>query len=238
MARRLLGGRARHAQGSRPDDRRPTRRRRPPPTRAARRRRRDPVAAALAEQRREIARDVHDGVAQELAFIVFQLDRLPSRADDERALLELRAAARRALREARLTIDELRAARELPLSQLLEEEVSSFESRSGVAVDLRLELSCDVDRDRRIAVLRILGQALANAADHGAARRVRVHVHARDDRVALSVADDGAGFASAAAAGSHGWGILSMRERAELLGGSFSVVSAPGRGTEVAVSLP
>lgn len=195
------------------------------------------VARALAAQRRQIARDVHDGVAQELAFIAGQLDRLSAQPADDDLLRELRAAAHRGLREARLTIDELRAARHVPLRELLDDEVASFSARTGVPVDLRLELDCDVGRERRIAVVRILGQALANAADHGAARRVRVHVRAHAAGIELSVADDGAGFA-AASAGGRGWGLLSMRERAELLGGSFTVDSVPGRGTEVAVSLP
>lgn len=195
------------------------------------------VASALAAQRRQIARDVHDGLAQELAFIAGQLDRLAAQRADDDLLRELRAAAHRGLREARLTIDELRAARHVPLRELLGDEVASFTARTGVAVELRLELACDVDRDRRIALLRILAQALANAVDHGAARRVRVHVRAAAAGIELSVADDGTGFA-AAAAGVRGWGLLSMRERAELLGGSFSIDSVPGRGTEVAVSLP
>lgn len=244
MGRRLLGGRARHWREARFFDRGRTRR-----TKVAQPQRttdgpaggpeRSDVAAALAEQRREIARDVHDGVAQELAFIVCQLQRLETSADDEPLVRELRAASRRALQEARLTIDDLRAPRDQPLAQLLESEVSSFEARFGVAVELHLDLRCEVDRDHRTAVLRIVGQALANAADHGAARRVSVRVRSHPSGVALSVADDGAGFAPAAVgAEPHGWGLLSMRERAEVLGGSFAIRSVPGHGTEVAVTLP
>lgn len=182
---------------------------------------------------------MHDGVAQELAFIVGQLQRLETRAADAELVRELCAASRRALQEARLTIDDLRAPPDLPLAQLLEAEVGSFEARFGVAVELHLDLRCEVDRDHRTAVLRIVCQALANAADHGAARQVCVRVRSHPSGVTLSVADDGAGFAPAAvAAGPHGWGLLSMRERAEALGGSFAIRSVSGHGTEVAVTLP
>lgn len=199
------------------------------------------VDSALAEQRREIARDVHDGIAQELAFIAVQLRQLDRTSGDGDLVRELQAASRRALLEARLTIDVLRAPGEVSFAWLVEQAVRSFEARSGVAIELRLELDgCPPpDRERRTAVLRILGQALANAAEHGAARRVRVSLRAGPAGLSLRVSDDGAGFVPAAVgARPRGWGIVSMRERAELLGGSFTIDAAPGEGTEVAVVLP
>ncbi|MDO8212480.1 sensor histidine kinase [Conexibacter sp. CPCC 206217] len=205
------------------------------------RRERERRSAALAEQRRAIARDVHDGLAQELAFIAAQLQRLDGAAPDPDLVRELRAASRRALIEARLTIDTLRAPSDVPLGTLVEQAVASFTARFGVAVELRLELAgaAASDRARRTAVLRILGQALANAVEHGTAERVRVCLRTCAGGLSLSVADDGRGFAPPVGAPApRGWGLVSMRERAELLGGSFRVSARPGEGTEVAVVLP
>jgi signal transduction histidine kinase len=220
------------------------RRTRPAPRRAAagpRRRERARLAAALAEQRRAIARDVHDGLAQELAFIAAQLQRVDGVTHDADLVHELQAAARRALQEARLTIDTLRAPPDVPFARLVQQAVMSFEARFGIAVELQLEVASDVaaDPERRTAALRILGQALANAVEHGAAQRVHVCLRTVTEGLSLSVADDGAGFApTAVVPAARGWGLVSMRERAELLGGSFSVYARPGRGTEVAVVLP
>lgn len=243
MARRVLGGQARCSSHSRVLNRPRTRRRRQtrpaPPRRLQERAERARLAAALTAQREAIARDVHDGIAQELAFIAGQLDRL-DRGDDDLAR-ELRSAARRALHETRLTIEVLRAPPGVSFRHLVERAVATFEARFGVPVELRLELLDDIsaDRERCTAVLRILGQALVNAADHGTPRCVRVLLRASASGLTLNVADDGAAPAPAPATPApRGWGLVSMRERAELLGGSFSIVTRPGVGAEVAVVLP
>ncbi|ADB50949.1 sensor histidine kinase [Conexibacter woesei] len=247
MARQVLGGKARCSSHSRVLNRPRTRRRRQtrpaPPRRLQQRAERARLSAALQAQRRAIARDVHDGIAQELAFIAAQLGRLDQGAGDGDLAHELRAAARRALHEARLTIELLRAPPDVSFERLVEQAVATFQARFGVPVELRLELSDDVsaDRERCTAVLRILGQALVNAAEHGTPRCVHVLVHASAAGLALTVTDDGAGDRAGAAScapAPRGWGLVSMRERAELLGGSFSFNARPGVGAEVAVVLP
>lgn len=203
---------------------------------AARQRRNAKLAAALTEQRRQIARDLHDGLAQELSFISCQLQRLDGDGPDAALVRELQAASGRALLEARLAIEVLRIGDAVPLADLVGRMVASFQERFGIEV--RLELASDVvaDGKRRAAVLRILGQALTNAVAHGGASHVTVRIRGDEREISLLVTDDGVGFDPRATSG--GWGLVSMRERTEVLGGSFHVASRPGAGTEVAVALP
>lgn len=195
------------------------------------------LAAALTAQRHAIARDLHDGLAQELAFIAAQLPRLGRGGDDARLLRELQVATGRALLEARLAIDALRAADAVPLGVALRRLADAVRGRFGTEVQLALPRDLTVDAARRTALLRIAAQALANAVQHGGARAVDVTVEVAGPGVRLRVADDGAGFDPAADA--SGWGLVSMRERCELLGGRFRIAARPdGGGTEVTVVLP
>src|ERR1700754_3308695 len=121
MARRVLAGRARCSPKERSNDRRRARARqiqtgvrRTAATGRRGRKERARISAALAEQRRAIAREVHDGLAQELAFLASQLQQLDAAAVDADLVSELRAASRRALVEARLTVDVLRSEADQP----------------------------------------------------------------------------------------------------------------------------
>ena len=111
--------------------------------------------------------------------------------------------------------------------------------RFGIEVDLDLENDVIVDAERRNALLRILHEASINAIRHGMARRILVRLRGGPDGPSLRIADDGAGFdVQAAVSSGRGLGLISMRERAEMLGGSLSIDSSPGAGAIVEVGLP
>jgi signal transduction histidine kinase len=96
-----------------------------------------------------------------------------------------------------------------------------------------------VDAERRNALLRILNEAMINATRHGAARQILVRLSGDQRGPALSISDDGSGFdVPAAVRAGRGLGLISMNERAELLGGGLNIISAPGTGTVVEVGLP
>ena len=189
-----------------------------------------------ATDRRRVARDVHDGLAQELAFIASHAQRLDRSGADAAIVRQLQAAAQRALLEARLTIELLRAPDDAPLDLLVKRTVASFQARFRVAVDLDLAGAPGVDAERRTAFLRILGQAMANAVEHGGASRMVVRLRECDGGVSLRVDDNGCGFDASRTR--SGWGLTGMRERAELLGGRFNISSRPGLGAAVEVGLP
>ena len=180
---------------------------------------------AAERERRRIARDLHDGVAQELAFIRRRAARIPEAE-------EIAVAAERALLDSRWAIEYLAAAPDEPLERVLERHAAVIAARTGVAVTFASSGAAHAGPEVREALARILGEAVANAR-HGGATRVCVELSA--DPLRLRVADDGKGFDPAGVA--HGFGIGGMTERAALVGAKLSVRSGPGAGTEVAVEL-
>jgi signal transduction histidine kinase len=189
----------------------------------------DAVAArAAARERRRIARDLHDGVAQELAFIRRRAARLTGQADAR----DIAIAAERALLDSRWAIEHLARAPDEPLERVLARHAAVIAARTGVAVTFSTTGSADAGPEVSEALARILGEAVANAR-HGDA--TRVHVELSSHPLRLRVVDDGTGFDPSLNAA--GFGLGTMRERAKLVGAELRVRSGPGTGTEVAVEL-
>jgi two-component system, NarL family, sensor histidine kinase DegS len=201
------------------------------------------------DERRRLARELHDGPAQALAAALFGLDlavtaidRAPGTAREE--LLSARALVRDALDDVRGLMAGLRP-------RLLEERglVVALQSLVGApplwgpAVTFEARGIDGLDRlppDIELALFRIAQEAVSNARRHGGASDVRVTLEVRPDVVVLGVLDDGHGFVPELALRSsrHGEGLPGMRERAVQLGGELSIESAPGFGTRVSVSVP
>ena len=197
------------------------------------------VQRVAVDERRRMARDMHDGLAQELAFIATHSQRLSQTGEDAATAVHLRAAAERALHDSRTTIAVLTSPEDAPLDLLIGRTVESFRSRFGVDVELDLQSDVVVAAERRNSLLRILHEALTNAIRHGDAGRILVRLTGDRRGSALRIDDDGCGFDVEATINSvRGLGLTSMSERAELLGGSLNVSSTPGKGTVVEVELP
>jgi len=182
---------------------------------------------AAARERRRIARDLHDGVAQELAYIQRRAARLQGVPG-----AEIAGAAERALLDSRWAIEHLARPPDEPLDRVLARHASVIAARSGVAVSFAASGAADAGPEVRDALARILGEAVANAR-HGNA--TRVHIELLSEPLRLRVIDDGSGFDTSA--GTPGFGLGGMRERAALVGAQLRVRSGPGAGTEVAVEL-
>jgi signal transduction histidine kinase len=191
--------------------------------------------AGRVEERRRIARDLHDGLAHELAFIASKAHRSSATSADPDAR-ELAGAADRALDEARRAITVLSST----APQSLVTAVTQTAEDLGARLDLQvqLDLAADVDAPPAVTehVLRIVREAITNSANHGHPNCVTVSLR-KDDGVRLVITDDGCGFDVDSASGS-GFGLLSMRERAASIGAGFVLVSAPTRGTRIEVALP
>ena len=193
------------------------------------------AATAVLEERRRIARELHDGVAQELAFIGRRARRLASRTGVDEAR-QIAAAADRALGDSRRAIATLTRPLDQPLSEVLAEAVGEVVARHPVELDLSLAHGVRIGNDAREALVRIACEAVSNAARHGQAQCVRLELE-NGKHVRFRVVDDGVGFDPTIPLTGH-FGLVSMRERAQAVGGSFRVRSAPGTGTEVEVVLP
>jgi signal transduction histidine kinase len=192
---------------------------------------------AVVDERRRIARDLHDGLAQELAYIFLETRALVSSGRAPEVLAHVVSAAERALGESRRAIATL-AGEDESLSSAVADVAEEIADRSGLRLELVLSDGLDIDPHQREELLRIAREALSNAAKHAAASTVRVEL-TNGDGIRLRVEDDGIGFDPAATRrrSTGGFGLVSMLERAELLGAELRLESAPGAGTRVEVAL-
>jgi signal transduction histidine kinase len=197
------------------------------------------LAAAHLEERRRIARDLHDGLAQEIAFIgrnAALLRDAGAQAAAVDAVERIVAAAERARVESRRVVAALNTHVQEPLERSLTQAAHEAAARYGASIDLRLAGGIVLAPAEREAVVRIAGEAVTNAARHSGARDVRLDLDRLDGAVRLRVVDHGCGFDSTTH-DAQGFGLISMRERAEALGGRFQIRSSKGIGTRVEVVL-
>ncbi|MFF0264123.1 sensor histidine kinase [Kribbella sp. NPDC004536] len=183
---------------------------------------------AVAEDRRRLAREMHDGVLQELGYIRSEISTF-----DGPKVEKILGASDRALDEARQMLEALGRSDDEPLGFVLHRAVEELAQRYGVTLDLALDESIVVDRPQRHALVRIAREAVLNAVRHGKAERVRIELSRHGDESMLRIADDGTGFDSAQR--QTGFGLISMRERAEALPGTFVLTTQPDEGTTVVV---
>ena len=194
------------------------------------------AAAAVLEERRRLARELHDGLAQELAFISTQTRRLLA-TSDRRRIEQLALAAERALDESRSAIRALTRRLDEPLEVAVAQAAEEVAERVGIDVRLELDQGVEVPVTTREALLRIVREAVSNTARHSQASQVTVTLsHA--DTVSLRIADDGVGFDPRVERNGLGFGLVSMRERAQAFGGDLMIESRPGHGTEIQVVIP
>ncbi len=196
----------------------------------------DQARLSAVEERRRLARDLHDGLTQELAFIRSQTAAMAGGTVIPGMAGHLAAAAERALDESRHAIEALSDDFELSLADKLREAAQDVVTRAGAIAELDVEPAAPVPMIARDALVRVVREATTNAVRHGEAGCVVVRVATGDGDVRLTVTDDGRGFDPAQVRA--GFGLRSMRQRVEALGGSLHVTSAPGSGTTVEVALP
>jgi signal transduction histidine kinase len=197
---------------------------------------RSAAQAAALEERARLARDLHDGLAQDLAYISMESHRLAERAPIGAALAN---AADHALAQSRGAITELRAT-DCSLTTAVASLARALTERAGVGLELELDEDADADPEVRQNLLRILSEAISNAVRHGGASAIRVAL-VNNGGLHLSIADDGAGFNPDQSGNGDfhtGFGLIGMSERAAQLGGKLRVTSRAGRGTEIEVALP
>jgi signal transduction histidine kinase len=189
---------------------------------------------ATLEERRRLARDLHDTVKQKVFALSLQLAAAREGNDGMRRQQRLDEAAALVGEIQRELEDQLRELREdagaaEDLIPALQRRLDDYSRRSGLALDLALPDQLNLTPARTETVLRIVDEALANSWRHSEARRVRVGVRRSDQWIELEIADDGRGGARESALG---MGLANMRQRAESLpGASFSIVSPVGGGT-------
>jgi len=190
-------------------------------------------------ERARIARELHDRVAQSLAYVAFELERLQGVPGDKvPEIADLRDVVRDIVRELRETIYQLRSnvSEVEDIVMVADSYLRRFAERTGIATEWIPVASSPLPYRIEQELWRIGQEALVNVERHAEATSVVVRWDVHDGIARLEVSDNGSGFEPAAVAGEH-YGLVGMRERADAIGAHLAIESRPGRGTKVAVEL-
>ena len=207
------------------------------------------LMTAQEEERRRIARDIHDQLGQQMTALRTNIEIWRSRSGEDSALLEQAERTQRLAEELDQSVDfltwQLRPAAldHLGLSAALQNLTTGWSERFGTPAEFAVDGVEDMRLPRNVEanLYRIAQEALHNVAKHAEATQVTMLLTQRGGQLALVIEDDGRGFhppASSAADGSMGMGLVNMRERAVLVGGELEIDSSPDHGTSIYVRIP
>lgn len=198
------------------------------------------VLRAQEAERARLARDLHDEANQALTGVLLRLQAIAHGAPPALAaeLRETQEVATRAMQELLHLARELRptALDDHGLEAALRTQLERFGRQASIATTLDLAAGLDgaMDADAQLVTYRVVQESLSNVARHAQARCVHVEVRRRDGRAVVRVGDDGRGIDPQSP---RGLGLAGMRERALLAGGTLRVISAPGEGTTVELTI-
>ena len=201
-----------------------------------------------AEERLRVEHELHDGLAQVLAYVntktqaVKELLRAGRTEDAIRHLDQLAAAAREVYGDMRESVLGLRNAA-VPgrsMGDALHDYVSSWEARHGIPCRIQVDRGIHLSENTELQLQLIVQESLANVLKHARAKSVDVSLRQGDGRIVATVEDDGLGFDPALPGRAEfpRFGLATMRERAESIGGQLRIDSSPGKGTRVTVEVP
>ncbi|MFA5399898.1 MAG: histidine kinase [Dehalococcoidia bacterium] len=204
---------------------------------------------AVTEERNRMAREIHDTLAQGFTGIILQLEATEQALGDtsedvQKHLNQARSLARKSLAEARRSVWNLspQALEQLKLDEAIQHEVERFRHDNGIGAGFALYGDKrEIPPDTGTAIFRICQEALANVAKHAQATHVDVSLSFEGKGVTLTVKDNGVGFEpgpEGKIGKAGGFGLISMRERAQGQNGKFEVQSSKGEGTVIRVSIP
>lgn len=202
------------------------------------------MEAVREEERKRIAREVHDELGQTLAALRLELSTLKrdltrKQPESVTRVQSMVSLVDRAMKTARHVISSLRPpVLDLGVKAALAALAGDFSSHTGIAA--RLNWSGDdiaLDERRAVAVFRIAQEALTNIGRHAQANTASISVQASSDRLLIEIADDGVGFQAGGSRG-RSFGLAGIRERVLMLDGTVAIESKPGAGTRIRVGIP
>lgn len=207
------------------------------------------IIKAQEEERKRVAREIHDGPAQTMANVVLRAEICEKlfEIDQKKVLMELKGlkeAVRTSLQDVRRIIFDLRpmVLDDLGLIPTLRRYAADFQERSGIITEFTL-----IGRERRfhpaveVALFRMVQEALNNVQKHADSREVKIMAEIAKERVSIVIRDDGKGFDLRTVLSDRSresFGLESLRERVELLEGTMNIDTAPGKGTKLYISIP
>lgn len=202
--------------------------------------------AAREDEAKRIARELHDDLGQQLTALNLQLDHLEMKLSDATPGAQAQVTAMHALVNHTVELVQTIASG-LRLGQLdvlgltaaIDWQLQEFSRRSGIPCEVtRLDEIANLSDTQNTAVYRILQEALTNIARHAAATRVSFSLRREKERLTLRIEDNGRGITAAELNDRRAIGLLGMRERADIVGGTVTISGAPGKGTTVLVTIP
>jgi two-component system sensor histidine kinase DegS len=208
------------------------------------------IIKAQEEERKRVAREVHDGPAQSLANVVFKLEYSEKllKTDISKAkaeLKDLKRLVKKSLEDVRKIIFDLRPMTldDLGLIPTLRKYVNDFMEKTGLDIQFKvLKNEAELKSSYELAVYRVVQEALNNADQHAQAQNIVIKMEIKRDLINVIIEDDGCGFdvdqALENSAGRDSFGLLSMKERVELLQGELSINSKSGKGSRIILKIP
>jgi signal transduction histidine kinase len=202
------------------------------------------VISTQEDERRRIARELHDSTSQNLTSLMLGLKNIETLCEDPRMRMTaetLRSVTMQTLEEIHEISTRLRPGilDDLGLAAALEHLTREWQNRHKIPVDILIHIGEErLPGEIETAIYRIVQESLTNVARHAAAQSVSVLVERRGSDLVALVEDNGRGFASSPVRGGQHLGLEGMRERAELLGGRLTIESRAGAGTSVHVQIP
>jgi two-component system nitrate/nitrite sensor histidine kinase NarX len=196
------------------------------------------------QERIRLAREIHDGLAQTLAFLKLQAAQLQgylSRGEMEKlgqTLDQNYQTLSEAYLETREVVDNLRLGPHLGLLRSIDKCISDFENGSGLKVERKFEnLPWEIPVEIQAQIVRIIQEVFSNIRKHARATQVWVGLRAWDEDLLLDIRDNGIGFTNDLPELSQ-YGLRGMQERADMIGADFQITSRPNQGTVVHLRLP
>lgn len=207
------------------------------------------IIRAQEEERRRVAREIHDGPAQSMANIVLRAEFCERLIDKDvilakKEIRQLKELVRNSLKDVRKIIYDLRpmALDDLGLIPAVTRYIEEFVERFGIKIDfLPSQTKTRLPNTLEVAIFRIIQEALQNVQKHSEGKKVKIDLNITETEVNLYIEDDGKGFKVSkvlADKDRDGYGLLGMRERVELLNGQFNILSEPGKGTSISINIP
>ena len=199
---------------------------------------------AVAEERNRLARELHDSLTQSLFSMTMTAEAARIALEQDPAqvaphVARLSALAQSALDEMRSLISQLHPVTDDGLVQALHKHLAALEIQEGLTVELRVEGGPHLSREQQKGMFRIVQEALNNVSKHDRTDKAAVTLRTATGAVSLLIEDNGVGFDPyRIEPDGRSMGFRSMRERAEIQGGSLSVESSPGQGTRIRVTVP
>lgn len=207
------------------------------------------IIKAQEEERKRVAREIHDGPAQSMANIVMRaefclklLDMSPEKVRDE--LISLQNIVRISLMDVRKIIFDLRpmVLDDLGLVPAIKRYLSNYKDQYGLQVEfLFFGQQTRLDSSVEVALFRIIQEIVSNIHKHACANNSVVKIEILHNRINIQVRDDGKGFDMDKVMANkerEGYGLIGMRERVQLLNGEMNIITAPGKGTSFSISVP